>query len=159
MSELSALLDGTDEEHTHSHLLLSRLSPAANTRKCSSDLGSHASIASTAAMRPGARNRAAPRTRRSTPCCSSGLPSRDFPPATSTPSITNNTTPLMKAAHLGEIGMIRELIGGRRRLDVRNGDGNNALWLACVGNHLDVDRRAGRFGIDINNPTTTAQPR
>jgi thiosulfate/3-mercaptopyruvate sulfurtransferase len=36
-------------------------------------------------------------------------------------------------------------------LDARNTDGNNALWLACVGNHLDVIDVLIDSGIDINN--------
>jgi rhodanese-related sulfurtransferase len=65
--------------------------------------------------------------------------------------IWNNTTPLMKASHLGEADIVRRLIAAGARLDMRNGDGGNALWLACVGNHLDIIDILVDAGVDINN--------
>jgi ankyrin repeat protein len=44
----------------------------------------------------------------------------------------------MKASHMGDAGIVRQLIAAGARLDLRNTDGGNALWLACVGNHLDI---------------------
>jgi thiosulfate/3-mercaptopyruvate sulfurtransferase len=52
--------------------------------------------------------------------------------------ISNNTTPLMKASHMGDAAIVRQLIAAGARLDLRNADGGNALWLACVGNRLDT---------------------
>jgi Ankyrin repeats (3 copies) len=43
------------------------------------------------------------------------------------------------------------LIAAGARLNARNGDGNNALWLACVGDHLDVIDMLVEAGIDVDN--------
>lgn len=63
----------------------------------------------------------------------------------------NATTPLMKASHLGQGDIVRRLIAAGAQLDARNADGNNALWLACVGNHLDVIDILVDAGVDIDN--------
>jgi rhodanese-related sulfurtransferase len=63
----------------------------------------------------------------------------------------NNTTPLMHASYLGEAAIVRLLIAVGVPLDARNGDGGNALWLACVGNHPDVIDILIDAGVDINN--------
>jgi thiosulfate/3-mercaptopyruvate sulfurtransferase len=65
--------------------------------------------------------------------------------------IWNNTTPLMKASHMGDAAVVRQLIAAGARLDARNGDGGNALWLACVGNHPDMIDILVDAGIDIDN--------
>ncbi len=65
--------------------------------------------------------------------------------------IANSTTPLMKASHGGEGAVVRQLIAAGAQLDVRNADGNNALWFACVGNHLDIIDILADAGIDIDN--------
>ncbi len=52
--------------------------------------------------------------------------------------IANNMTPLMKACHLGEISIVKELVVSGETLNAKNSDGNNALWLACVGNSVDA---------------------
>lgn len=65
--------------------------------------------------------------------------------------IANATTPLMKASHRGEVAIARMLIAAGAPLDARNADGNNALWLACVGGHLDVIDILVAAGIDLNN--------
>lgn len=65
--------------------------------------------------------------------------------------IWNNTTPLMKASHLGDAAVVRRLIAAGARLDMRNADGGNALWLACVGNHLDIIDILVDAGVDIDN--------
>lgn len=63
----------------------------------------------------------------------------------------NHTTPLMKASHMGDAAAVRQLIAAGARLDLRNADGGNALWLACVGNHLDIINILVDAGIDIDN--------
>ena len=63
----------------------------------------------------------------------------------------NGTTPLMKASRLGQSAIVAELIRAGARLGSRNVDGNNALWLACVGGDLDVIRLLIDAGIDIDN--------
>jgi rhodanese-related sulfurtransferase len=65
--------------------------------------------------------------------------------------IWNNTTPLMKASHMGAAAVVRQLIAAGARLDMRNGDGGNALWLACVGNHVDIIDILVDAGVDIDN--------
>jgi thiosulfate/3-mercaptopyruvate sulfurtransferase len=63
----------------------------------------------------------------------------------------NAMTPLMKAAHLGQAEIARKLIAAGAKLDARNADGNNALWLACVGQHLDMIDLLVDAGVDIDN--------
>jgi rhodanese-related sulfurtransferase len=65
--------------------------------------------------------------------------------------IWNNTTPLMHASYLGDAAIVRQLIAAGAPLDARNGDGGNALWLACVGNHPDIVDILIDAGIDIDN--------
>lgn len=55
-------------------------------------------------------------------------------------------TPLMRASKAGDTAIILELIQVGASPHTQNGDGNHALWLACVGAHpdtLDVLIRAG----------------
>ena len=65
--------------------------------------------------------------------------------------IWNNTTPLMHASYLGDAAIVRQLIAAGARLDARNGDGGNALWLACVGNHPDIIDILVDAGVNIDN--------
>jgi thiosulfate/3-mercaptopyruvate sulfurtransferase len=65
--------------------------------------------------------------------------------------IANETTALMKAAHQGATVMISKLLVTGARLEARNADGNNALWLACAGNHPDAIDALVEAGIDIDN--------
>ena len=65
--------------------------------------------------------------------------------------IANETTPLMKASHQGQTAMIGKLLAAGARLEVKNADGNNALWLACVGAHLHAIDALVKAGIDIDN--------
>jgi rhodanese-related sulfurtransferase len=65
--------------------------------------------------------------------------------------IWNETTPLMHASYLGDAAIVRQLIAAGAPLDARNGDGGNALWLACVGNHPDVIDVLVDAGGDIDN--------
>jgi thiosulfate/3-mercaptopyruvate sulfurtransferase len=65
--------------------------------------------------------------------------------------IWNNTTPLMHASYLGDAAIVRQLIAAGAKLDARNSDGGNALWLACVGNHPDIIDMLVDAGVDIDN--------
>lgn len=66
-------------------------------------------------------------------------------------AVDNGMTPLMKAAREGLEGIVEALIAAGVRLNARNTDGNTALWLACVGNHLGILDRLAAAGIDIDN--------
>jgi thiosulfate/3-mercaptopyruvate sulfurtransferase len=60
-------------------------------------------------------------------------------------------TPLMRASKLGDTAIAAGLIRAGARLETRNADGCNALWMACVGAvpaALDLLIKAG---IDIDN--------
>jgi len=65
--------------------------------------------------------------------------------------IGNATTPLMRAAHIGDRAVAGMLIAEGAEMNARNADGNNALWLACVGRHLDVMDLLVDAGIEIDN--------
>lgn len=79
------------------------------------------------------------------------LIAQQFPPRGVNAVIANATTPLMRAAHTGNDKAARLLIAARAGLNARNADGNNALWLACVGNHLDLIDTLVEAGVDIDN--------
>jgi len=93
----------------------------------------------------------APRKARLSGMLQKWLVAHGFPHDDINATIANDATPLMKASHEGDIPVIRELISGGARLNARNADGNNALWLACVGNHPDVIDLLVDSGIDFNN--------
>ena len=42
-------------------------------------------------------------------------------------------TPLMRASKIGDIAIMNSLLRAGARLETRNADGCNALWMACVG--------------------------
>lgn len=60
-------------------------------------------------------------------------------------------TPLMRAARQGDLDKIDALLRLGADIAVRNGDGNNALWFACVGEHFDAIALLLERGIDIDN--------
>lgn len=66
-------------------------------------------------------------------------------------TVENGMTPLMKAAREGLGGIIERLVAHGAALDQRNADGNTALWLACVGHHLDILTSLVQAGADIDN--------
>lgn len=68
----------------------------------------------------------------------------------------NDATPLMKASHQGETGIVHRLVAAGARLGARNADGNNALWLACVGAHADVIDALVAAGVDVDNQNDNA---
>jgi rhodanese-related sulfurtransferase len=79
------------------------------------------------------------------------LAAQQFPAAGINAVIANATTPLMKASHSGDRGIVRLLIMAGAEVSARNADGNNALWLACVGSHLDIIDMLVGAGIDLDN--------
>ena len=72
-------------------------------------------------------------------------------PAGGINAVANAMTPLMKASHLGDSGIVRLLIMAGAELNARNADGNTALWLACVGSHLDIIDMLVAAGTNIDN--------
>ncbi|NPV23766.1 hypothetical protein HL668_23055 [Bradyrhizobium sp. 81013] len=85
------------------------------------------------------------------PSLAAWLSAQGFPADDVGAIIANRTTPLMKAAHLGNVAVIRELLAAGADISARNADGNNALWLACVGRHLDAIDALVEAGIDVDN--------
>ncbi|MGO8910795.1 MAG: ankyrin repeat domain-containing protein [Bradyrhizobium sp.] len=79
------------------------------------------------------------------------LAAQQFPSADVNSVIANFTTPLMKASHQGDGKIARLLIAAGAQANTRNADGNNALWLACVGGHLDMIDTLVEAGIDNRN--------
>ena len=63
----------------------------------------------------------------------------------------NEMTPLMCAALKGDGLMARKILAAGADVALRNADGANALWLACVGRHLDMIDLLIEAGIDIDN--------
>lgn len=76
---------------------------------------------------------------------------QQFPPSGINAVIANATTPLMRAAHLGNTDITRRLLTEGAGINARNADGNNAIWFACVGRHLEVIDQLVVAGIDIDN--------
>jgi len=79
------------------------------------------------------------------------LVAQRFPATDANAVMANATTPLMKACHIGDGKAARQLIAAGAEVNARNADGNNALWLACVGSHLDMIDTLIEAGIDIDN--------
>jgi ankyrin repeat protein len=69
------------------------------------------------------------------------------------PQADGRFTPLMRAAKLGRLDIVDELLALGVDLDALNADGCNALWLACYnGNHEVIERLiAAGIGIDQQN--------
>jgi thiosulfate/3-mercaptopyruvate sulfurtransferase len=65
--------------------------------------------------------------------------------------VANGMTPLMTASHAGGASVVRTLLAAGASLDVRNGDGNNALWLACVARNIEIIDLLVDAGINIDN--------
>lgn len=66
-------------------------------------------------------------------------------------TITNQTTPLMQAARLGDVAMVRALLDAGADITVRNADGNQALWLACFADQLEMIQMFAEAGMDVDN--------
>jgi rhodanese-related sulfurtransferase len=60
-------------------------------------------------------------------------------------------TPLMRAALVGRLDLVEELLASGVDVQRRNGDGNNALWLACVARDEAAAARLAAAGIDLDN--------
>jgi rhodanese-related sulfurtransferase len=66
-------------------------------------------------------------------------------------TIDNATTPLMRAARLGDLALVRELAALGAKLELRNADGNTALWLACFSNDAAVVKSLIDAGANLDN--------
>ena len=64
-------------------------------------------------------------------------------------------TPLMRAALFGRIELVEELLALGVNIHLRNADGNNALWLACVSGSAAIIKRLLEAEIDIDNRNLT----
>ena len=64
-------------------------------------------------------------------------------------------TPLMRAALFGREDLVAELLDLGVNIHMRNLDGNNALWLACVSSNTKVVEMLINAGIDIDNQNAT----
>jgi len=64
---------------------------------------------------------------------------------------SHHLTPLMQAALNGEQTIVDELLGQPGIIDLKNGDGNTALWFACTSDSLDIIRTLVRHGTDIDH--------
>lgn len=64
-------------------------------------------------------------------------------------------TPLMRAALDGRADIADALLAAGASVACRNSDGNNALWLACVGGSSALVRALAGAGIDLDNRNDT----
>lgn len=64
-------------------------------------------------------------------------------------------TPLMRATLLGRDDLATELLEHGVNIHLRNSDGNNALWLACVSGNGTLVQRLIAAGIDLDNRNLT----
>lgn len=64
-------------------------------------------------------------------------------------------TPLMRAAFTGSVGLVDELLAAGVNPARRNGDGNTALWLACVSRDKPTLARLIEAGADVDNVNDT----
>ncbi|WP_079433234.1 ankyrin repeat domain-containing protein [Zoogloea sp. LCSB751] len=79
----------------------------------------------------------------------------DFDPTDLDAARAQGLTPLMRAAYAGSAGLVEELLAAGVNPARRNGDGNNALWLACVSRDKATLARLIAAGIDVDNVNDT----
>jgi len=63
----------------------------------------------------------------------------------------NRMTPLMQACRLGDEAIVEGLLEAGASLASLNSDGNNALWLACYGENLNIIDRLIDQGIAVDH--------
>jgi rhodanese-related sulfurtransferase len=78
-----------------------------------------------------------------------------FPPNDVNARDKTGATALMAAARLAPPELVKELLAAGADLHAVNADGNQALWLACVGENVDNIRLLIEAGIDIGHVNLT----
>ena len=86
-----------------------------------------------------------------TPGLTAWLLEQGFPQHGINATIANLTPPLMQAARLGALEIAAELIACGAKLNTKNSDGNNALWLACFHGSLEMMALLISKGIALDN--------
>ena len=81
----------------------------------------------------------------------SWMKERDFDPGNLDKRGWNNDTALMRAAREGAVAMCEELLAAGASVNLKNKDGNNALWMACVSESDRIIQMLLENGIDIDN--------
>jgi ankyrin repeat protein len=86
-----------------------------------------------------------------TPQLATFLEEHGFTPGNiNAPQADGRFTPLMRAAKLGRLDVVDELLALGVDLAVLNADGCNALWLACYNGSHELIERLIAAGIDID---------
>ncbi|WP_240342618.1 ankyrin repeat domain-containing protein [Methylococcus sp. EFPC2] len=85
------------------------------------------------------------------PALEAWLVAQGFPPDDLEGLIANRTTPLVQACRLGERAIVEALLAAGARLDAVNGDGNNALWLACFKEDLAIIDKLVENGVALDH--------
>jgi ankyrin repeat protein len=79
------------------------------------------------------------------------LAAHGFAPGDVDGSDTLGMTPLMHAAHRGPVAVARALIAAGAPVDAKNVHGNQALWLACVGDDPEMIGLIVAAGADLDH--------
>jgi ankyrin repeat protein len=79
------------------------------------------------------------------------LAAHGFAPGDVDSADARGMTPLMHAAHRRRAGVARALIAADARVDAKNVDGNQALWLACVGDDPEIVGLIVAAGADLDH--------
>ncbi len=86
-----------------------------------------------------------------TPQLAAFLEEHGFAPGNiNAPQADGRFTPLMRAAKLGRLDMVDELLALGVDLGAVNADGCNALWLACYNGSHELIERLIAAGIDLD---------
>lgn len=79
------------------------------------------------------------------------LAQHDYPVHDIETTAAHGITPLMRASLEGDAAIVAELIQTGAFIHAKNTDGNQALWLACVSENLEVCNLLIAAGIDIDH--------
>ncbi|GAB1260447.1 ankyrin repeat domain-containing protein [Aurantivibrio plasticivorans] len=79
------------------------------------------------------------------------LTSEGFNPENLDSRLSNNETALMVAARKGLYWVCNQLIDAGASVDLKNADGNNALWMACMFNDCELVKLFIMADIDVDN--------